>query len=157
MGDEPTEEMRDAVRGITGQELEIEGSRRLDFIIGIRSYSHNFVVAPFSMKKDGIIGLDLLNKLNASINIPAREINLDGHTIKLKNHQQDRVKRVSQRQPRVCKMDPRQRENKYERVEAITESNRGSQRPVTERVEETPTKPSRAESLAESEQVERLQ
>jgi predicted aspartyl protease len=81
VGDEPTEEMRDAVRGITGQELEIEGSRQLDFIIGIRSYSHNFVVAPFSMKKDGIIGLNLLNKLNASINIPAREINLDGQQL----------------------------------------------------------------------------
>jgi hypothetical protein len=37
MGDEPTEEIRDVVRGITGQELEIEDSRRLDFIIGISS------------------------------------------------------------------------------------------------------------------------
>jgi hypothetical protein len=98
-----------------------------------------------------------LNKLNASINIPAREINLDGQTIKLKTHQWDRVKKVSQRQPRVCKTDPRPRENKYEKVEDTTESNEGSQRPVTERVGETPTKPSRAESLAEDEQVERLQ
>jgi hypothetical protein len=85
VGDKPTKEIRDAVRGITGQELDIEGSKRLDFAIGDRCYTHDFVVAPFPIK-DGIIGLDLLRALDARINIVAGEIELDGQKIKLTAH-----------------------------------------------------------------------
>ena len=51
MGDEPTEELRDAVRGITGQALEIEGTRQVNIVLGRRNYTHRFVVAPFVVKK----------------------------------------------------------------------------------------------------------
>jgi hypothetical protein len=60
VGDEHTEEMKDAVRGVTGQELDIQGLRRLRFTIGNRQYDHDYAVASFPIQKDGIIGLHLL-------------------------------------------------------------------------------------------------
>ena len=48
--------------------------------------AHEFVVAPFPVKKDGIMGLDLLTVLRANIDVAAGEITLDGQKIRLANH-----------------------------------------------------------------------
>jgi hypothetical protein len=50
------------------------------------------VVAPFPIKKDGIIGLDLLRALGARIDIAAEEIELNVQKIKLTNHPPGGVK-----------------------------------------------------------------
>ena len=86
VGDEPTEELGDAVRGITGQELEIEGTRQIDIVFGNKQYTHSFVDAPLAVKKDGIVGLDLLRKLGTYIDIARGQIILDDQMIPLTNH-----------------------------------------------------------------------
>lgn len=48
--------------------------------------AHEFVVAPFPVKKDGIMGLDLLTVLRGNIDVAAGEISLDGQKIRLANH-----------------------------------------------------------------------
>jgi hypothetical protein len=78
-------EIWDAARGITEQELKTEGTRQLEVLIGDKCYTHDFVVAPFSIKKDRIIGLDLLRALGARTDIASWEIDLDSKKIKLTN------------------------------------------------------------------------
>jgi hypothetical protein len=51
VGDVLMKEIRDAVRGITGQELKIEGIRQLEVLIGDKCYTHEFVVAPFRPRR----------------------------------------------------------------------------------------------------------
>ena len=105
MVEEPTKEITHAVRGITGQELEIQGTIQVDFLIGDRHYTHDFVVAPFPIKKDGIMGLDLLRALNARIDLATEEIELDGQKIKLTNYPPCR--READRRVKVCRTEPR--------------------------------------------------
>jgi hypothetical protein len=86
VGDKQTEEINDAARDITGKELEIKGSKRIEFVIGNKRYNHDFVVARFPVKKDGIVGLDLLRKLGARMDLATGEIEIDGHNLELKIH-----------------------------------------------------------------------
>ena len=72
-------------------------------MIGDRSYAHEFVVAPFPIKKDGIMGLDLLRVLRANIDVAAGEITLDGQKIRLPNHPLGWKKNV--RQLTVCRTE----------------------------------------------------
>ena len=85
VGDEPTEELSDVVRGITGEALEIEGTRRLEIEIGNQRCTHDFVVASFPLQKDGIIGLDLLIELEAYIDMATDEVTLRGQVFKQKD------------------------------------------------------------------------
>lgn len=116
VGDEPTEEMNDAVRGIAGEELDIIGSRHLRFSIGNRQYNHNFVVAPFAIKKDGIIGLDLLKTLGARIDLITEEVELDGQKIPFTKQLSPEKENVRQ-QVRASRTEPvTQRHNQEETI-----------------------------------------
>jgi hypothetical protein len=57
------------VRGITGNILKAEGYRSKRFQIGRQSYRHNYIIAPFPMKRDGIIGLDLQRSMGARLDL----------------------------------------------------------------------------------------
>jgi predicted aspartyl protease len=153
VGDEPTKEIRDAVRGINGQELEIEGTGQLGVLIGDKCYTYDFVVALFSIKKDGIIGLDLLRALGARIDIASGETDLDGQEIKLTNLPPC-GRKVNRRQSTVRRTGPRLLESTEEKVEGTTETTTEARRPVIEAVKEASAKPSRTESPVEDGQVE---
>lgn len=57
------------VRGITGTEIETNGSRMLEFRLGRRIYQHRFVIASVQMEYSGILGLDALRSLQARIDL----------------------------------------------------------------------------------------
>jgi hypothetical protein len=98
------------------------------------------VVAPFPVKKDGIIGLDLLRALGARIDIAAEEI--DGQKIKLANHPSG-GRKVNAQQSRVCRTEPRLSKSTEEGVGITTKKITELRRPVVEVVKEAPAKPSR--------------
>jgi hypothetical protein len=56
VGEEPPQEITETVRVISGKELEVIGSRRIEFAIGNKWYSHEFVVAPSPSKRTGSSG-----------------------------------------------------------------------------------------------------
>jgi hypothetical protein len=85
VGEEPTKEITQAVRGITGERLETQGVRRLRVRVGRRWCEHDFVVASFSLKRDGIIELHLLKSLGARINLITEELQVDNQMIKFKS------------------------------------------------------------------------
>jgi hypothetical protein len=148
VGDEPTDEIRDAVRGITGQELEIEGSRRLDFLIGNRWYGHDFVVAPFPIQKDGIIGPDLLRALGAPIDLTAEEMEVGGQKIKLKNHPSI-GRKVYGRHSRASRTEPRAQKSTEDGVMITLRTATESRRPEVETEKEVPAEQSGTEPPTE--------
>ena len=140
VGDEPTEELSDVVRGITGQALEIEGTRRLEIEIGNQRCTHDFVVAPFPFQRDGIIGLDLQRKLGIFMYITRGEMTLGGQRMPLTDHPPGRRK-VKENRPTACERKPRRRESVASEVtrlvERATEETHGKESPLEgERAEE---------------------
>jgi hypothetical protein len=63
-------------RGVTGNLLKTQGSQHITFQLGRRTYRHNFIISPFSMKRDGIIGLDVLRALEESINFETNQLSI---------------------------------------------------------------------------------
>jgi hypothetical protein len=57
------------VGGITVNILKTEGYRNKGFQLGRQSYRHNYIIAPFPMKRDGIIGLDLQRAVGARLDL----------------------------------------------------------------------------------------
>jgi hypothetical protein len=66
-----------------------------------------FVVAPFPIQKEGIIGLDILRALGARIDLATEEIAIGAQKIKLENHppigrrEYGQHARASQTEPRA--------------------------------------------------------
>jgi hypothetical protein len=111
------------------------------------------VVAPFPIKKDGIIGLDLLRALGASIDIAAEEIELNVQKIKLTNHAPGGVKR--ERGFAGRSRDPRKAPRKTYREKY--KDNYGVNETGCRNSKGSPAKPIRTESPTEGGQVEELQ
>jgi hypothetical protein len=138
----------------TGQELEIRGSRRLEFLIGNKWYNHDFVVAPFPIKKDGIISLGLLRSLDARIALAAEALEMDGQKIKFENHLAV-GKRTDRQHLRVCRTEPPAenctREKAVRSIGTVTETRWPEVKPV----EEIPGEPRRTKPPTENEQTKR--
>jgi hypothetical protein len=64
-----TEQVDYTVRGVTGEKLDVLGSKEIRFQLGRSSYRHRFIVAQVSTPCDGIIGIDLLIALGAVIDL----------------------------------------------------------------------------------------
>jgi predicted aspartyl protease len=142
VGDEPTEEIRDAVRGVTGKELEIKGSKRLEFLIGNKKYDHDFLVARFPIKNDGIIGLDLLKGIGARIDLATGELEIDGQKMKLKNHRLE-GRRAYGQFPRICRTDQRAERSEEEGAERTPRAVAEARRPEAPTTEEIPVEQGR--------------
>jgi hypothetical protein len=64
------------VKGVTGQALRTQDSRYIEFQIGKRTYRHNFIIAPFSMRRNGAIGLDALKALKARADFATNRLSI---------------------------------------------------------------------------------
>jgi predicted aspartyl protease len=56
-------------KGVTSNQLEIIGQRKVKIRVGKRELEHEFIVCTLPMKFDGIVGIDLLRKLGAKIDV----------------------------------------------------------------------------------------
>jgi hypothetical protein len=56
-------------QGVTGDQIKIFGSQEIRLAIGDKIISHCFVTCDFPLKYDGIIGLDLLGRLGAKVDV----------------------------------------------------------------------------------------
>jgi hypothetical protein len=52
------------IRGVTGDVLRTKGSRNIEFQLGGYSYFHNFIIAQFSVKQNGVTSLNLLRGMS---------------------------------------------------------------------------------------------
>jgi hypothetical protein len=84
VGDRQIKNTRHMVRGVTGDRLEAMGSREIEVWLGSQFYCHNFVVAPFPIKRDGIIGLDFLRAMRARINLETDQLEVGNDRIPLR-------------------------------------------------------------------------
>ena len=72
----PVEPTRLAPFGVTGSELQIQGTQRVDFRVNDRKFIHQFCVCLLPTDADGIIGMDFLSARRAVVDLESRELRL---------------------------------------------------------------------------------
>jgi hypothetical protein len=87
------------VRCVTGDILRTQVLSCIQFQLGRRTYHHNFIVAAFSMKRDGLIGLDILRHLGAKIDFTTNLILIGEESFLVAD-----VKECATSQGDVCKV-----------------------------------------------------
>jgi hypothetical protein len=73
------------VRGITGDLLRAEGSCEVQFQFGSRCYTQSFVVAPFQIERDGVLGLDWMRSMCVKIDLAHDHLEVAGERIPLRS------------------------------------------------------------------------
>jgi hypothetical protein len=85
VGDQPVEHTHQMVRGITGDLLRAEGPCEVQFKIGSRCYTHSFVVVPFPIERDGVLGLDWMRSMCVKIDLAHDQLEVEGEKIPLRS------------------------------------------------------------------------
>jgi len=58
-----------AARGITGTQLESIGTQDIEFRLGNRLYTHEFLVTSLDVEYSGVFGLDILRQMEAEVDL----------------------------------------------------------------------------------------
>jgi hypothetical protein len=85
VGDQPVNPTHHMVRGITGDLLRAEGFCEVQFKIGSQCYTHSFVVAPFPIERDGVLGLDWMRSMRVKIDLAHDQLQVAGERIPLRS------------------------------------------------------------------------
>jgi len=62
--------------GVTGDVLDILGKQDVQFSVNIWNYGHTFCVCSLPKEADGILGMDFLSEMNASLDVGRQELRL---------------------------------------------------------------------------------
>jgi hypothetical protein len=60
--------------GVTGEELEVQGSQVVEFELKGNAYSHVFTVCKLATEADAILGTDFLNLVNAKLDMEVKKM-----------------------------------------------------------------------------------
>jgi hypothetical protein len=74
------------VRGVTGSELQIRGLRRLEFQLGAVTYEHEFLVAEIATCCLGILRLDALRAMQATVDLWTDQLIVGRESFSLVDH-----------------------------------------------------------------------
>jgi hypothetical protein len=85
LGDQPVDNTHHMVRGITGDLLRAECSCHVQFKLGSRCYTHSFMVAPFPIERDGVLGLDWMRSMCVKIDLAHDQLEVAGERIPLRS------------------------------------------------------------------------
>jgi hypothetical protein len=58
-----------AARGITEARLKIMGTQVIIFKVGKRMFTHEFLIAPLDAEYSGVLGIDVLSRMEASVDL----------------------------------------------------------------------------------------
>lgn len=64
-------------RGVTGQPLRIEGTQLLKCKLRGKEFTHPIIISPLDLPGDGIIGLDVLDKIRARVLVKERRLEIE--------------------------------------------------------------------------------
>ena len=75
-----------SARGITGNNLNIIGEQTVELKIGDIICEHTFLVSELGTPGNGILGVDLLQSVGASVDLVASCLRVGGQEIPIENH-----------------------------------------------------------------------
>jgi hypothetical protein len=58
-----------AVKGVTGNKLKTAGTQIITFRVGSSTYTHEFLIAPLDVDYSGILGVDILERMEATVDL----------------------------------------------------------------------------------------
>ena len=62
--------------GVTGNQLEVQGTQEVKFQLNDREFCHQFCVCLLQTEADGILGMDFLSERNANLNLDKLQLRL---------------------------------------------------------------------------------
>ena len=81
-------------RGITGSKLRVMGTQDMTFKLGNRVFNHEFLVAPLDAEYSGILGVDVLGHMEASIDFRTSTLLLGRKRYQLSDHEVERCQTI---------------------------------------------------------------
>lgn len=72
-------------KGVTGDQVKIFGTQDVNLLIGSRKIVHTFVLCELPYKYDGIMGIDLLRKLGAKVDVKGDKLFIQARDEELVN------------------------------------------------------------------------
>jgi hypothetical protein len=98
------------VRGVKGNILKTQGSRYIRFQLGRNTYQ---IIAPFPMKRDGILGRDILRALRPKVDFLTNQLVIDKEVFSLAD-----VRLCTTDPGRARKMSSEERDSGYGQLRA---------------------------------------
>ena len=56
-------------KGITGKKLRITGTQIITFCVGSKTLEHEFLIAPLDVEYSGVLGVDVLKRMDAKVDL----------------------------------------------------------------------------------------
>jgi len=58
-----------AAKGITGKKLRVTGTQIITFRVGSKTFEHEFLIALLEVDYSGVLGVDILKKMEAKVDL----------------------------------------------------------------------------------------
>jgi hypothetical protein len=91
-----------AAKGITGKKLRITGNQIITFCVGSKTFEHEFLIAPLEVDYGGILGVDILKRMEVRVNWRASTLVLGQASHRLFRQEVERLALIN-RQPQAVR------------------------------------------------------
>jgi hypothetical protein len=91
-----------ADRGITGNKLKAAGTQNIIFRMGKKTFSHDFLIASLEVEYSGILGVDVLRRMEASVDLRTSTLVLGRTSHRLSGQEVERCALIN-RQPQAVR------------------------------------------------------
>ena len=80
-----------AAKGITGNKLKITGNQVITFRVGSKTFEHEFLIAPLEVEYSGILGVDILKRMEARVDLRTNTLVLGRTSHRVSGQEVERV------------------------------------------------------------------
>jgi len=91
-----------AAKGITGNKLKTTGTQFITFRVGSKTFSHEFLIAPLDVEYSGILGVDILKRMEAKVDLRTSTLVLGRTNHRLSGQEVERCALIN-RQPQAVR------------------------------------------------------
>ena len=89
-----------AAKGITGKKLRITGTQIVTFCVGSKTFEHEFLIAPLDVEYSGVLGVDVLKRMEAKVDLRTSTLVLGRTSHRLSGQEVERLALIN-RHPQV--------------------------------------------------------
>jgi len=80
-----------AAKGITGKKLRIIGTQIITFCVGSKTFEHEFLIAPLEVDYSGVLGVDVLKRMEAKVDLRTSTLVLGRTSHRLSGQEVERL------------------------------------------------------------------
>jgi len=91
-----------AAKRITGKKLRITGTQIITFRVGSKTFEHEFLIAPLEVDYSGVLGVDVLKRMEAKVDLRTSTLVLGRTSHRLSGQEVERLALINRQPQAVC-------------------------------------------------------